>query len=54
VFEKVLGCVNMIKISLNYVKCLIIIISQMGVFGGYDHKYVVNKHFDKLSLLNGR
>jgi hypothetical protein len=26
----------------------------MGVFGGYDHKYVVNKHFDKLSLLNGR
>jgi hypothetical protein len=27
---------------LNYVKSLIIIISQMGVFGGNDHKYVLN------------
>jgi hypothetical protein len=27
------------------VKSLIIIISQMGVFGGDDHKYVVNYHF---------
>jgi hypothetical protein len=26
----------------NLVKSLIIIISQMGVFGGNDHKYVVN------------
>jgi hypothetical protein len=26
----------------NHVKSLIIIISQMGAFGGYDHKYVVN------------
>jgi hypothetical protein len=26
----------------SHVKSLIIIISQMGVFGGYDHKYVVN------------
>ncbi len=34
----------------SHVKSLIIIISQMGVFGGYDHKYVVNSHFDKLSL----
>jgi hypothetical protein len=34
----------------NHGKNLIIIISQMGVFGGYDHKYVViniltNYHF---------
>jgi hypothetical protein len=36
------------------VKSLIIIISQMGVFGGDDHKYVVNQHFDKLSFSNGR
>ncbi len=27
------------------VKSLIIIISQMGVFGGDDHKCVVNYHF---------
>ncbi len=33
---------------------LIIIISQMGVFGGDDDKYVINLHFDKLSFLNGR
>jgi hypothetical protein len=26
----------------SHVKNLIIIISQMGVFGGDDHKYVVN------------
>jgi hypothetical protein len=26
----------------NHGKSLIIIISQMGVFWGYDHKYVVN------------
>jgi len=26
----------------NQLKSLIIIISQMGVFGGDDHKYVVN------------
>jgi hypothetical protein len=26
----------------NHVKSLIIIITQMGVFGGDDHKYVVN------------
>jgi len=26
----------------NHVKSLIIIISQTSVFGGYDHKYVVN------------
>jgi hypothetical protein len=26
----------------------------MGVFGGDDHKYVVKKHCDKLSLSNGR
>ncbi len=34
----------------NHVKSLIIIITQMGVFGAYDHKYVViniliNYHF---------
>jgi len=38
----------------SHVKSLIIIISQMGVFGGDDHMYVVNKHFDKLSFSNGR
>jgi hypothetical protein len=26
----------------------------MGVFGGDDHKYVINQHFDRLSFLNGR
>jgi predicted transglutaminase-like protease len=26
---------------------LIIIISQMGVFQGNDHRYVVNENFDK-------
>jgi len=26
----------------SHVKSLIIIISEMGVFGGDDHKYVVN------------
>jgi hypothetical protein len=26
----------------NHVKILIIIISQMGVFEGNDHKYVIN------------
>jgi hypothetical protein len=36
------------------VKSLIIIISQMGVFEGDDHKYVVNSYFDKLSFSNGR
>jgi hypothetical protein len=31
------------------------IISQMGVFQGDDHKYiVVNQNFDKQSLSNGR
>jgi hypothetical protein len=38
----------------NHVKSLIIIISQMGVFGGDHHKYVINQHFDNLSLSNGR
>jgi hypothetical protein len=37
----------------SHVKSLIIIISQMGVFGGDDHMYAVNKHFDKLSFSNG-
>jgi hypothetical protein len=33
----------MIEIKfMTHVKSLVIIISQMGVFGGYDHKYVVN------------
>jgi hypothetical protein len=35
-------------------KSLIIIISQIDVFQGDDHKYVVNQHFNKQSLLNGR
>jgi hypothetical protein len=26
----------------------------MGVFGGDDHKYAVNWHFDKLSFSNGK
>jgi hypothetical protein len=26
----------------SHVKSLIIIISQMDVFGGHDHKYVIN------------
>jgi len=26
----------------------------MGVFGGYDHKYVVNYKFDKISPSNGK
>jgi hypothetical protein len=26
----------------------------MDVSGGYNHKYVVNKHFDKISFSNGR
>jgi len=26
----------------------------MGVFGGDDHKYVANWHFDKLSFSNGK
>jgi hypothetical protein len=33
---------------MSHVKSLIIIISQMGVFGGYDHKYIkilTNYHF---------
>jgi hypothetical protein len=37
---------------MSHVKSLIIIISQMSVFGGDDNKYVINKHFDKLSLSN--
>jgi len=32
----------MIGISLNHMKILIIIISQMEMFSGNDHKYVVN------------
>jgi hypothetical protein len=35
-------------------KSLIIIISQIDVFEGDDHKCVVNQHFDKNSILNGR
>jgi hypothetical protein len=35
-------------------KSLIIIILEMGVLGGNDHKYVVNEHFDKLLFSNGR
>jgi len=35
-------------------KSLIINILQMCVFGGNDHKYVVNQYFDKLSFSNGR
>jgi hypothetical protein len=35
---------------LNHVKILIIFISQMGVFQGVDHKYVIelftNNHFE--------
>jgi hypothetical protein len=31
----------------NHVKSLTIIILQMGVFGGYDHKYVVKLTFWK-------
>jgi hypothetical protein len=38
----------------SHVKNLIIIVSQMGVFGGDDHEYVVNSHFDKLSFSNGK
>jgi hypothetical protein len=26
----------------------------MGVFGGDDHKYAMNQHFDKLSISNER
>jgi hypothetical protein len=37
----------------SHVKSLIIVISQMGVFGGDDHKYMVNEHFDKLSFQMG-
>ncbi len=36
------------------VKFLIIIISRMGVYEGVDNKYVVNQHFDKISLSNGK
>ncbi len=35
-------------------KNLIIIVSQMSVFGGYDHKCMANEHFDRLSLSNGK
>jgi hypothetical protein len=28
--------------TLNHVKSLIIFVSQMGVFQGVDHKYVIN------------
>jgi hypothetical protein len=31
----------------NHVKSLVIIISQMGLFKGDDHKYVVDLKFDK-------
>ncbi len=34
----------------SHVKKLIIIMSQMCVFQGNDHKYVVNSNFDKQSL----
>jgi hypothetical protein len=36
----------------SHLKNLIIVISQMGVFEGDDHKYAVNQHFDKLSISN--
>jgi len=38
----------------SHMKSLIINILQMCVFGGNDHKYVVNQYFDKLSFSNGR
>jgi len=38
----------------NHVKSLIIIISQMGVFGGNDHKYVVNNILTNYHFQSGR
>jgi hypothetical protein len=39
---------------MNHVKSLIIIISQIDVFQGDDHKYVIKQHSNKQSFSNGK